>query len=206
MMRRIVGLCCIAVLLGGCQMFSGTRMEEVSIRQAAPAVLNRVLLVGITTTPQAQADMEQAFAREFTQRKREVLLAGRLFPGDRQPLRDEVMQRLKSDGVTGVLVVRLLSYERGVEGAPAPGFSLRAPARDPGTRVGWEQDPWLATAPAGGAELAAKAIVETRLYDVASGEVVWQARSRTLVRSDSRKELDGFVSAIISELRKGGWI
>lgn len=205
-MRHVFAVFFIAVLLGGCQIFSGTRVEEVSNRQVEPSVLHKLLLVGVTTTPQSQADMEQAFARVFTQRQREVLLASRLFPGDRQPLRDEVLQRIRADGVTGVLVVRLLSYEAGKAPAPEPVISLRAPARDPGTRVGWEPDPWLAAAPPGGEELASRAILETRIYDVTSGQVVWQARSRTLVRSDSRKELDGFVSTIMGELRRGGWL
>lgn len=204
---RSLWLCLAAVLLAGCQMFSGTRMEEVSAQKAMPATLDKVLLVGITTTPQVQADMEQAFAHEFRKRRREVLLASRMFPGDKQPLREEVMQRVKAEGVTGVLVVRLLSYEIGAESGPESGFSLHAPARDPGTRVGWEPEPGSVGAPPGAAAAPrAKALVESRLYDVASGQVVWQGRSRSVVKSDARRELEGFVATVMRELRRSGWL
>jgi hypothetical protein len=201
-----LSLCLITLLLAGCHTVSGTRMEEVTSRKAVPAALTKVLLVGITTTPQVQAEMEQAFAREFVARKREVLLASRQFPGDRQPLREEVLQKVKAEGATAVLVVRLLNFEVGADAAPESGFALHAPARDPGTRVGWQQDAWLAGAPAGGEARQSRAIVETRLYDTANGEVIWQGRSRTLTRRDRQAELDGFVSAIMRELHRGGWL
>ena len=62
---RLLSLFLVAMLLAGCHSFSGTRMEAVSGQQATPATLSKVLLVGLTTTPQIQAEMEQAFAREF---------------------------------------------------------------------------------------------------------------------------------------------
>lgn len=195
----------LAALLGGCQVFSGTRVEDVTSQKPAPATLQKVLLVGVTTTPQVQADMEQAFARQFGKHGRQVVLASQWFPGEKEPMRDEVVQRIRAEGVTGVLAVRLLSYEVGEAGPAEPGFSLKAPARAPGARVGWDQDPWLeAAAPA--PVPSRRAEVETRLYDVATGQVVWQARSRTQIRSNAAAELDGFVFAIMSELHRSGWL
>ncbi|HEX4869806.1 MAG TPA: hypothetical protein VFV15_03660 [Moraxellaceae bacterium] len=205
-MRRLLPLLPLLAALGGCQLFTaGTRVEEVTSQQASPATLSRLLLVGVTTSPEAQAGMEQAFARELDKPGRTLLLASRWFPGEKEPLREDVLQRVKAEGVTGVLVVRLLSYEVGEPPPPEPAFSLKVPARVPGERVGWEQGPGLdAQGPAPLPQR--KAVVETRLYDVATGQVVWQARSRTLMRADDGEELEGFVHAILLELRRGGWL
>lgn len=205
MKKALLLLPLLAALLGGCQVFSGTRVDDVVSQKPQPATLQKLLLVGVTITPQVQADMEQAFARHLGKDGRQVVLASQWFPGEKEPLREEVIARVKAEGVTGVLVVRLLSYEVG-EAAPAePGFSLKAPGRVPGARVGWDQDPWL-DAPALPALPTRKAVVETRLYDVATGKVVWQARSRTQIKSDAGQELDGFVFAILLELRRSGWL
>lgn len=195
----------LAALLGGCQALSGTRVEAVTSEKPAPATLQKLLLVGVTMTPQVQADMEQAFARRLEKHGHQVVLASQWFPGEKEPLREDVVRRIRAEGVTGVLAVRLLSFEVD-DAAPAePGFSLKAPARAPGARVGWDQDPWIeAAAPA--PMPARRAEVETRLYDVATGKVVWQARSRTQIRSDAGKELDGFVNAIMLELHRSGWL
>lgn len=204
MKKSLLLLPLLAALLGGCQAFSGTRVESVTSATPAPAPLERLLVVGVTTTPAIQADMEKAFAHEFARHKRQLLLASEWFPGEKEPLREAVVERVKAEGVTGVLAVRLLSYE--VEPAAAePAFSLKAPERVPGARVGWEQEPWI-NGPQAPALPQRKALVETRLYDVASGKVVWEVRSRTLLRADTRQELDGFVGAIMRELHKSGWL
>lgn len=192
----------LVLLLGGCQLSTGTRVEEVSSRPASAAPLKKLLLVGLTATPELQSAMEQAFARRLAGPGRELVLASQWFPGQKLPLREEVLSRLRAEGVTGVLAVRLLGYE--VEGGTEGGarFSLRAPPRVPGARVGWEQEP-------GGGEPAPApgrwAEVETRLYDVASGSVLWQARSRSPLHGDTARELDGFVAAIVAELHRSGW-
>lgn len=206
MRRRLLLLPLLAVLLGGCQLFTaGTRVEEVSSAAPTPATLRKLLLVGVTTSPEMQAAMERAFARELDRTGRTVVLASEWFPGEKEPLREDVVQRVKAEGVTGVLVVRLVGYEAGELPAPEPAFSLKTPARVPGERVGWDQG-------AGPDALAPpplpqrKALLETRLHDVATGQVVWRAQSRTLLRADADKELDGFVHAILLALRRSGWL
>lgn len=196
----------LAALLAGCQVFTaGTRVEEVTSQKPMAATMGKVLLVGVTTSPDVQAGMERAFAAELDKAGKTVVLASQWFPGEKEPLREDVVRRVKAEGVTGVLVVRLLSYEMGEPAAPERAFELKSPARVPGARVGWDQEPWMDTAPPV-ALPERKALLETRLYDVASGKVVWQARSRTVIRSGAHEELDGFVHAIMLELRRSGWL
>lgn len=203
-LRGLLFLPLLAALLGGCQSLSGTRVESVTGATVAPATLDRLLVVGVTTTPRLQADMEQAFARAFGRHGRKVVLASDWYPGEKEPLRADVIQRVRAEGITGVLSARLLGVE--VE-APSeePAFSLKAPQRVPGARVGWEQDPWVSE-PGLPALPQRKARVETRLHDVATGQVVWRAESLTVIRAREEAGVDGFVAAIIAELHKSGWL
>lgn len=211
---RAALLLLMVTVLGGCQLFSGTQVEEVSSQPPAAVTLSRVLVLGVDTTPEIQKAMEEAFSRRLAGKGRVVLLASDWFPGEKQPSREQVVARVKEEGVTGVLVTRLLNYEVSAlrEKFPEFSFSLDTPSRTPGERVGWDQDPWVA-----GFERAQrlrseapiverKAVVETRLYDTATGQVMWEARSRTVMTDEAAPNFDGFVAAIMAQLKKSGWL
>lgn len=198
----------LAASLAACQMLSGTRVESVTGQAATPATLQKLLLVGVTTSPEMQSAMEKEFVRQLGG-KHETVLASQWYPGEKQPLREEVVVRVKAEGVTGVLVTRVLSYEVAPSPEADPAFSLHTPGRAPGTRVGWADDPWMAGAEPspreGPVAVEGKAVLETRLYDVASGKVVWEARTVTAHKGNAARELEGFVARVVSELHKGGW-
>lgn len=207
-MNRLLALLLLASL-AGCQMLSGTRVESVTGAPATSATLQKVLLVGVTTSPETQAGMEKEFARQLGG-KHQTVLASQWYPGEKQPLREDVLVRVKAEGVTGVLLSRLLSYEVAPGPEQGPAFSLHTPGRTPGSRVGWADDSWMAGATpaphAGPVAIEGKAVVETRLYDVASGKIVWELQTVTAHKGNARGELEGFVSRVLRELRKGGWL
>lgn len=214
MKRLWMGGALLALLLTGCQLFSSTQVEQVSSEKPEAATMKKVLVLGINTSPEIQKAMETAFSKRLASGKRTIVLASDWFPGAHQPTREQLAARVKAEGVTGVLVTRLLNYEvvDVKENYPEFSFSLAAPSRNPDSRVGWEMDPWVngfenaqeirSTAPL----LERKAVVETRLYDAATGQVMWQAQTKTLLERDASRNFDGFVSAILAQLRKSGWI
>ncbi|MGH8494496.1 MAG: hypothetical protein ACRERR_15515 [Moraxellaceae bacterium] len=206
MMAPVLGL-----LLAGC---SSTQVEQVTSEKPEAAALSKVLVVGINTSPEIQKTMEEAFSKRLASSKRTVVLASDWFPGEKQPTREQIAVRAKAEGVTGVLVTRLINYEVTdvKENYPEFSFSLAAPSRSPNSRVGWEMDPWVQgfnnaqeireNAPL----VERKAVVETRLYNTESGQVMWQAQTKTLLERDASRNFDGFVSAIMAQLRKSGWL
>jgi hypothetical protein len=203
---------CLALWLSACA--GNTQVNSVTSSKPEAAVLKKVLIFGVDTTPEVQRAMEEAFSRRLAGNGREVVLASDWFPGVKQPTRDQVAARARSEGVTGVLVTRLIDYEVSPvqEKYPEFYFSLSSPSRTPDTRVGWEQDPWVTgfnnaqdirqSAPL----LERKAIVETRLYNVATGDVMWEADSKTFLERDASRNFDGFASAIMKSLHKSGWL
>lgn len=214
MKRLWIGVPLLALLLTGCQLFSSTQVEQVSSMAPEAATMQKLLVLGINTSPEIQKAMEEAFSKRLASSKRTIVLASDWFPGNRQPTKEQIAARAKSEGVTGVLVTRLLNYEvvDVQENYPEFSFSLAAPARSADSRVGWEMDPWVngfnnaqeirENAPL----VERKAVVETRLYDAANGQVMWQAQTKTLLERDASRNFDGFVSAILGQLRKSGWL
>lgn len=197
---------CVAFVATACQ--TTTKIDEVTSMAAEKSALQRTLVVGIDITPNVQHAMEQAFSKRLSSKARSVVLASEWFPEDAGVSREVLAARVKAENVTGVLVTRLIAYETEVTETPAFSFSLAAPERTPGQRVGWEQDAWIASPKAGDQQehirIKRKAIVETRLYDTATGAVVWQARSRTLMSESESPDFDGFAAAIATRLKQSG--
>lgn len=208
-MKRFVMLLPLLAMLAAC---SSTRVYDVSSQKANAATMKKILVLGVNTTPEIQKTMETAFFKSLAGKDREVVLTSDWFPGDKQATRDQIAARVKAEGVTGVLVTRLLNYEVAAVQENYPEFSLYSPTRTPGARVGWEQDPWVAgfenahqireNAPL----VERKAVIETRLYDASTGQVVWEAHSKTQMESDAKRNFDGFISTIILQLKKNGWL
>lgn len=215
MMWRVAGR---AFVLAGLLLLTAcatTEVQQVSGSKPEAAVLARVLVVGVNTSPEIQRSMEQAFSERLAAPQRTVILASDWFPAHGpQPSREQVAARARAEGVTGVLVTRLLNYEvvDNQESFPEFSFTLAAPARDPAGRVGWEMDPWVqgfnnAQDIRSNAPLQERrAVVETRLYRVSDGQVLWEARTSTLLQQNAERNFDDFVSAIMRQLKKSGWL
>lgn len=212
-MKKCMRLLALLVFAGlaACQSLDGTRVESVTSQKPEAATLGKVLVLGVNTTPEVQRAMEEALSKRLAAPGREVVLASNWFPGEKQPSREQMAARVKAEGVTGVLVTRLLDYEvHPVEEKPRE-ITLFTPPRTPGARVGWEQDPWVADFGNQHQHDAAtlvesRAVIETRLYDAVTGQVMWEAHSKTLLEREAAKSLDGFVSAIVAQLKKSGWL
>lgn len=203
---RCVALLTVVFGLAACQ--SHTRINEVSSDAPEAALLKRVLVVGIDVTPEVQKSMEQAFAHKLAAKGRDVVLVSDWYPAQR-PTREQVAERAAAEGISSVLVTRLLNYEQDDDAQKVPAFSftLALPPRSPDARVGWEQDTWVAGPPARDeAVVTHKVSVETRLYDTATGRVVWEARSRTVMTEADTPDFDGFAAAIVAQLRRNGWM
>lgn len=207
---RAIAVLLLGCLLSGCQLASSTRLEVVAAQPGRQEAAGRLLVVGPTTNPELQSVIEKTFARRL-QRRHDLSLASISLPGGRQPLSDQVMARLKGEGITHVLSVQLLHIETSRREEKSAGFSLFTPERVPGARVGWQQESWEAGAQAqlsagGAAVLIRKALLDVQLYDVATSRSVWQARAHTLLRGEDGEEFEDFASTAVRALRKDGWL
>lgn len=212
-MKRTAGLLVALTLsLGGCHlMTSSTRVESVQSEKPSAVTLQKVLVFGINVSDESRLPLEQAFAKALAATGRTLVLSSEWYPDGRLPTREVIAERVKAEGITGILVTRLVDYSETPLNTEADGQVLFTPPRNPGGRVGWLDDTWMITmdglsrrdqAPL----LERKAVVETRLYDVGTGNAVWTARTRTLLQDNVQKDAEGFVRIIVHRLKESGWL
>lgn len=212
-MKQAAGLLvALTLMLGGCHlMTSSTRVESVQSEKPSEATLRKVLVFGINVSDESRLPLEHAFAKALAAPERTLVLSSDWYPDGKLPTREVIAERVKAEGVTGILVTRLMDYTETPLEANADEQVLFTPPRNPGSRVGWFDDSWMIAmdglsrrdqAPL----LERKAIVETKLYDAATGQVVWTARTRTLLQDNPERDAEGFVRVIVHRLKESGWL
>lgn len=212
-MAHAAGVLILLVLsLGGCHlMTSSTRIESVQSETPSTVTLKKVLVFGINVSEDSRLPWEQAFAAALAAPGRTLILSSDWYPEGTLPTREVIAERVKAEGVTGVLVTQLVDYSETPVKTDAEDLVLYTPPRNPGARVGWVDDTWMLAMEGLSRRdqvplLERKAVVETRLYDVATGQIVWEARSRTLLEGNIRRDAEGFVRVIVHKLKKSGWL
>lgn len=212
-MKRAAGLLVVAALsLGGCHlMTSSTRVESVQSEKPSAATLQKVLVFGINVSDESRLPLERAFAKALAAPGRTLVQSSDWYPDGKLPTREVIAARVQAEGVTGVLVTRLMDYAETTLDTDGSDQVLFTPPRNPGTRVGWFDDSWMVTMDGLSRRdqvplLERKAIVETRLYDTATGQAVWTARTRTLLQENPQRDADGFVRVIVHKLKDSGWL
>lgn len=202
----------LVVLLGGCQlMTSSTRVESVQSDKPSAATLKKVLVFGINVSDDSRLPLEHSFAKALGGSGRTVVLSSDWYPDGKLPTREVIAERVKAEGVTGILVARLVDYTETPVKTGTEDQVLFTPPRNPSARVGWMDDTWMLTMDGLSRRdqvplLERKATVETRLYDAETGHAVWTARSRTLLEENTHRDVEGFVKVIVQKLKESGWL
>lgn len=196
----------VTLALGGCQPLAAPRVSEVASQPGSPAVMQRLLVLGAGASVEDQRAMEQALARQLEGQGRQLWLGSRWFSGRPAPSLAQISARAQAEGATGILLTRLMRFEERAAPEPQSSFSLRVPERRAGARVGWEQEPGALLGGGEGAVAESKAILETRLYDAASGELLWQAQTQVLLEREAARGFPGFASAVAAQLERNGWL
>lgn len=202
----------LALSLSGCHlMTSSTRVESVQSEKPSAATMKKVLVFGINVSDESRLPLEHAFAKALAAPSRALVLSSDWYPDGTLPTREVIAERVQAEGITGILVTRLMDYSETPVNTESTDQILFTPPRNPGTRVGWVDDTWMITmdglnrrdqAPL----VERKAIVETKLYDVETGSAVWTARTRTLMQDNAQKDAKGFVQIIVQKMKESGWL
>ncbi|MGB4343242.1 MAG: hypothetical protein WBJ03_06470 [Moraxellaceae bacterium] len=212
MKRSAFLLMALALSLGGCQlMTSSTSVESVKSEKPSTVTLKKVLVFGVNVSDDSRQLLEQSFARALGSPSRTLVLSSDWYPDGKLPTREVIAERVRAEGVTGILVTRLVDYSETEIKTDSEEHVLFTPPRNPGTRVGWVDDTWMITMDGLSRRdqmplLERKAVVETKLYDVETGNAVWTARTRTLLQDNMDRDTDGFVKAIVRKLKETGWL
>jgi hypothetical protein len=187
----------LALVLAGCA--TTHIVESWTAPGLTPADLQFDHVVAIAVMPEVarQRIVEDALAAAAEQ-TRVTPAHAILTPGDRAEV-DRLRQVLERNGIDGAVAVSLVGVDEKqtyVPGTPRP-YARRGFYGYYGAMGGVAYDP-------GYVRTDTYLVVETSLYDVAAGKLLWTGVSRTLNPSETDALIEGIVKAAREELRSQG--
>lgn len=190
---RLVVLIATVLVLTGC---ASTRVTETWSRPGQSALdFEKVLVVAFAPTP----DMRRMAENEIVDTADEfpLVAAHTLFPPGEVKNRDAARARVLADGFDGAVTVHLVALEEQTHQVPIGGGH-----DDP--FWGYYGNVWVAGRGLPPAEYRTTRtlILETRIYDLASGELLWSAQTETFNPQGVESAAHEVARAVVAELKR----
>jgi hypothetical protein len=195
--RRIAAAILPVLLLAAC--VTSTKLVNVWEDPAyAGGPLKKIIVLGLGGEGATSQTFEDIFAAELKRRGVDAVPGYTLLPRDQQPSREAMEQAAKNAGADGFLVARLVKTQK--EKQYTPGYS---PAVVPG--VGYYNNfyGYYSAAVTYSPPVAYEyelVTVETNLWDVRTGKLVWAGTTQTFAPGSVNQEAPGFAKLIINAL------
>ena len=209
-LATMVSLLLVTLVLAGCQTtslqsawfdpnFTGGPMHRIAVVAVGVNFANRRLTEDV-----------------FAQRLRDLGVDGAagwtVIPDTARDAPEPFTEAVRKSGAEGLLMVRLLGVDTRTQVSttmvPTMGPTWGGPMWGPGWGGSWGgTSVWGPTmVPVTQVSQYNLAMVETSLYEVATGRVIWSGNTQTLNPSDFQRDVGGFADVIIRELRARGLI
>jgi hypothetical protein len=155
----------------------------------------KIMVIGILQSPVIQRQFEDEMARRLKEHRTEAIAGYTVLPDRPEDDRAAAEQKIRELGADAVLIVQVVDKKTVTTYVPPSTQALRYPAGyygstwqgyyaySPGTMV---QDDY--------------AVVQTNLYDLASGKLIWTASSETLLGDNTGSRVATFVKVIVKSL------
>lgn len=203
--RRAVAALAVILLASAC---AGTNMRDSWVApDFQKASVKKVLVLGIAANPGIRRSYEDKFAADLRGRGYEAI-PGYLWVPDATKLdKDAVVARMKEEGVTHVLVTRLVSTQK-VEHHEASASNVVVTVGVHGYGPGYGS--WSTYYTTGYGDTSYTTVddvvtLETNLYDAArkqDDELVWSGHSETWVDGPATEsKIKSVISAIVYRMR-----
>lgn len=193
---RVVAVILPALLLAACATSTNlVNVWEDPAYRGGP--FQKVIVLGLGAEGTSQT-FEDIFAAELTRRGVAGVPGHTLFPQGEQPSREAIEKAAKDAGADGFLVARLVKSDK--EAQQLPGYS---PTVVPG--VGYYNNfyGYYTAAVTYNPPVAYQyevVTVETNLWDVRTGKLVWAGTTQTFAPGSVNQEAPGFARVIIDAL------
>jgi hypothetical protein len=179
----------MTIILNGCSSAQVTNTWK-NPDFTGPIHFNKIVAIAIHPDGTVRRVAEDEMVRQIGANR--AVPAYQLLSEDERKDMDKMRQRLQSAGVDGAVTMQLLGKRQEttyVPGSPNYGFyDYYGGAAYMGS-PGYVTTDTIAT-------------VETRIYSVSEGKLLWSATSETFNPSDIRQNVDDIVKAVGAELRK----
>lgn len=161
--------------------------------------LNNMLVIGVTSRSTRRRVWEDAFVTALGAQGIDAVASYTLLESSLELTRDIVERAIDGQGLDGVLVTRLVGIEE------EQTFRLPAAYDDDRGYFGYYDHAWRESS---GGYYARHSFftLETNLYDVASGSLVWKMQSRSMDASQPRSLIDEIIRLKAQTLKRHGLI
>ncbi len=161
--------------------------------------LNNVLVIAVTSRSTRRRVWEDAFVAALKAQGVYGVPSYTLLESSLELTRDIVERAIAGQGLDGVLVTRLVGVEQ------EETFRLPASYDDDRGYLGYYDHAWRQTSDGYYARHSVFTL-ETNLYDVASGGLVWKMQSRSMDASQPRNLIDEIIRLKAQTLKRHGLI
>lgn len=166
--------------------------------------IDKILVLGMSKNEGIRTQYEHTLASAITAQGAQAMPAAAYLPSDAEPTRKSVEEAIAGKGFDTVLVTRLISST--TEQRYVPGTPYVAPA----PYYHGFYDYYLNTFPmvySPGYIVNDKVVnLETNVYDIESGKLVWAVVSESFNPENLDKEIDALSKLIVDQLKKDGML
>ncbi len=192
-------LLALALLLGGCQSTS-IRSAWLDTEFAGPP-LRKIVVVGSIDSVADGRVFEDAFAERLRANGIEGIAGHAVIPDAARAADPSFVAAVVNSGAQGLLLVRLLGVDTRTQVS-----TTMVPGGMAWGRGGWGGLNTRTTFPVQQVSQYDLAVVETKLFDVQSKQLIWAGTTTTLNPRSVARETPGFADLIIGQLAGRGII
>ena len=201
MKKKLLGT--VSVLAGVCILASCASVKVQSWTEPAfeGRQLSKVAVMGVTQSDSIRRRYEDTFAQGLIEAGLEAVASYTVLPQTKKLTKAAVQAALAKTGADSVIVTRVLSEHDEVRYDASdvyPGYY--------GSYYGFYDWSYNYMASPGYVETYVETALESNLYDVKSGKLVWTGRSKITDEYSDKQNIHGIVRATIKNLRKQGMI
>ncbi len=199
----------LTLLLSACAS-SQTELVSVSLDRDSPAHYRKVLILAISSDHQVRQTVERSLANRIGETGTDTVIASQYITGDLEALgleelRQQALQVVLKTRADSVLVASLLRDEVREEYVAPQASQVAVPNVEPrfGPYVGYHFDTVVTP---GYFTSQREVFVQTSLFYVDTGHVVWRAQSKTINPSSLQQGVDDFSDVMTNRLWNDGML
>lgn len=172
---------------------AGTKLTSVWKDPAYQKTPRKIVVLSLVWDPNNRKRVDQVFVRQIKARGLDAIAGYEIVPEPKLPERATIAARVKETGADTLLFAKLMDKES----------SLRY-VQEAGHYEGNVYNTWPDYYGAGYVTAVDPeyAIVEVKLFDVETEQIIWSAMTKTEIRSDRQASIEAYATGILDALHK----
>ena len=194
----------LTLLLAGCQTTSLQSAWFDPSFTGGP--MHQIAIVAVGVNPANRRLAEDVFAQRLRNLGVNAVAGWTFIPDAARGAAEPFTEALRASGAEGLLIIRMLGVDTRTQ-VNTMMVTTTTPVRaGPMWGPGWGSTTVWATTTVPVTQISQDSLVmvETSLYEAATGRLVWSGITQTLNPSDFQRDVAGFADVIIGQLRQRG--